>query len=55
MSLGIETMPEAPVAKRKKLWNTGVTVILGLLIAGFLWIVISNMYLLYFGKPLIQH
>jgi len=54
-SLGIETMPEMPHASKwKKLWNRSVTVVLGLIIVAFVWIVISNVYLLYMGKPLIK-
>jgi hypothetical protein len=52
--LGIDTMHETPSGKKSR-WNMVTTVVLGLLIALFSWIVISNMYLLYFGKPLIQH
>jgi hypothetical protein len=54
-SLGIETMPEmSHTSKWKKLWNRSVTVVLALIIVGFTWIVISNVYLLYMGKPLIK-
>jgi len=55
MSLGIETMPEMPhSAKWKKVWNRSITVVLGLIIVAFVWIVLSNVYLLYMGKPLIK-
>jgi len=50
-SLGIETMPEMPHASKwKKLWNRSVTVVLGLIIVAFVWIVISNVYLLYMAN-----
>jgi hypothetical protein len=54
-SLGIETMPEMHhTSKWKKLWNRSVTVVLGLIIVAFVWIVLTNVYLLYMGKPLIK-
>jgi hypothetical protein len=54
-NLGLETVTEAPVAQKKKRWNTAVLAVLGLVILAFTWIVVSNTYLLYMGKPLIQH
>jgi hypothetical protein len=52
-NLGIETMP-APPSKKKSRWNTAIAVVLGLMVAFFLWVVVSNTYVLYFGKPLIN-
>jgi hypothetical protein len=54
-NLGLETMNEAPVSQKKKRWNTAIVVVLGLLIAAFTYIVVSNTFLLYMGKPMIQH
>ena len=53
-NLGIETMPAAPLSKKKTRWSTALTIVLGLMIAFFLWVVVSNTYVLYFGKPLID-
>ena len=53
-NLGIETMPAAPLSKKKTRWSTALTIFLGLMIAFFLWVVVSNTYVLYFGKPLID-
>jgi hypothetical protein len=53
-SLGIETMPEPPSTKKKSRWNTLTTIAVGAIIAAFLWVVFSNLYLLYAGKPLIN-
>jgi hypothetical protein len=53
-NLGIETMPAAPPSKKKSRWSTALTIVLGLMIAFFLWVVVSNTYVLYFGKPLID-
>ena len=52
-NLGIETMPALP-SKKKSRWNKAITVVLGIMIAFFLWVVVSNTYVLYFGKPLIN-
>jgi hypothetical protein len=52
-SLGFESTPTAPPDKKKR-WNKLITVCLGVMIAFFLWVVISNTYLLYMGKPLIN-
>jgi hypothetical protein len=54
-NLGLETMTEAPAVQKKKRWNAAITAVLGLLILAFVWIVVSNTYLLYTGKPIIQH
>lgn len=54
MSLGIDTMPEPQVAKKKTIWNTVTTFVLSAMILVFFYIVFSNMYLLYMGKPLIN-
>jgi len=52
---GIENMLDLPFsAKWKKLWDRSVAVVLSILVVAFVWIVISNMYLLYMGKPLIK-
>jgi len=52
-NLGIETMPALP-SKKKSRWSKAITVVLGILIAFFLWVVVSNTYVLYTGKPLIN-
>jgi len=54
-SLGIETMPEMPAAKKQGRWDLAMRIGLGVVITFFTWVVVSNMYLLYFGKPLIKH
>jgi uncharacterized BrkB/YihY/UPF0761 family membrane protein len=55
-SLGLDTMHEVPTEPVKKSrWSTGLTVFVGLIIAAFTWIVISNLFVLYFGRPLIPH
>ena len=54
MSLGIDTMPEPQVAKKKTIWNSVTTVVLSAMVLVFFYIVFSNMYLLYMGKPLIN-
>ena len=53
-NLGIETMPAPPPTKKKTRWNAAIKIGLGLMIAFFLWVVVSNTYVLYFGKPLIN-
>jgi hypothetical protein len=52
-NLGIETMPALPREKKSRR-NTAIAIGLGLMIAFFLWVVVSNTYLLYLGKPLIN-
>jgi hypothetical protein len=52
-NLGIETMP-APPSKKKSRWNTATAVVLAIMIAFFLWVVVSNTYVLFTGKPLIN-
>lgn len=56
-SLGLDSMHDtpAPQTDKKSKWNTGLTVFVALIILAFTWIVVSNMYSLYFGKPLISH
>ncbi len=53
-NLGLETVSEAPAAKKKTIWNTVTTFGLAAIILVFCYIVVSNMYLLYMGKPLIN-
>jgi CDP-diglyceride synthetase len=53
-NLGIETMPAPSPSKKKTRWSTALSVFLGLMVAFFLWVVVSNTYVLYFGKPLIN-
>jgi hypothetical protein len=52
-NLGIETMPALPREKKSRR-NTAIAIGLALMIAFFLWVVVSNTYLLYLGKPLIN-
>src|SRR5271165_4132864 len=52
-NLGLETVSAAPATKKKTLWDTVTKVGLSVVILAFFYIVISNMYLLYMGKPLI--
>jgi hypothetical protein len=52
--LGIDTMPEAPSSKKSR-WIVWTVVCLGVMIAFFVWVDFSTIYLLFMGKPLIQH
>jgi hypothetical protein len=51
-SLGLETMPVASPDKKKR-WNKMLTIGLGAVIAFFFWVIINNLFVLYFGKSLI--
>lgn len=54
-SLATETVSRWPLsAKWKKLWNGAVAAVLCLIIVAFLYIVVSNMYLLYTGHPMLN-
>ena len=53
--LGLDTTPDMPPAKPKRRWNKAMTIFVGVVVVFFLWVVVSNLFLLYFGRPLIPH
>jgi hypothetical protein len=53
-SLGIENSPSVAPEKKKGRWDKLITVGLGLIVAFFSWVIISNGYVLIFQKPLIK-
>ena len=52
-TLGIDSHPTTEPVKKDR-WGNLTKAVLGVMIAFFTWVVFSNLFLLYFGRPLIK-